>query len=55
MYDSFRPGDIVLAKKISLGDSRRYHLSTADNYLGVIRAICSKSGETMMLINWREM
>lgn len=55
IYESFRPGDIVLAKIISLGDSRRYYLSTADNDLGVIRAICSKSGEAMTPISWREM
>jgi len=55
IYESFRPGDIVLAKIISLGDSRRYYLSTADNDLGVIRAICSKSGIAMIPISWKEM
>jgi exosome complex RNA-binding protein Csl4 len=38
MYDCFRPGDIVRAKVLSLGDARSYHLSTADNSLGVVRA-----------------
>lgn len=33
---SFRPGDIVRASVISLGDSRSFYLSTADNALGVI-------------------
>ena len=47
IYDSFRPGDIVRAKVISLGDSRKYILSTAENDLGVIRAVCASSGEIM--------
>lgn len=38
MYDCFRPGDIVRAKVISLGDARSYYLSTADNSLGVVHA-----------------
>ena len=54
MYDCFRPSDIVLAKIISLGDSRRYFLSTAENELGVIRAL-SPSGEVMVPLNWKEM
>lgn len=54
IYDSFRPNDIVLAKIISLGDSRRYYLSTAENELGVIRAL-SPSGEVMVPNNWKEM
>ena len=50
MYNSFRPGDIVLAKvvgpcfmvidgQISLGDARSYLLSTAENELGVVSAV----------------
>lgn len=35
MYKSFRPGDIVRARVISLGDARQYYLSTAENELGV--------------------
>ena len=54
IYECFRPSDIVLAKIISLGDSRRYFLSTAENELGVIRAL-SPSGEVMVPINWKEM
>ncbi|EOA98486.1 3'-5' exoribonuclease CSL4-like protein, partial [Anas platyrhynchos] len=40
VYKSFRPGDIVLAKVISLGDAAQsnYLLSTAENELGVVVA-----------------
>jgi exosome complex component CSL4 len=55
IIESFRPGDVVVAKIISLGDSRRYYLTTAENDLGVIRAICSSSREIMVPISWKEM
>jgi exosome complex component CSL4 len=55
IYDSFRPGDFVLAKVISLGDSKRYFLSTAEAELGVIRARCSSSGNCMIPVNYKEM
>ncbi|XP_063900312.1 exosome complex component CSL4-like [Zophobas morio] len=54
IYNSFRPGDIVRAEVISLGDSRSYYLSTAKNELGVIYAK-SMAGEMMIPINWCEM
>merc|ERR1712096_166872 len=39
MYKCFRPGDIVLARVISLGDaSAGYLLTTAENELGVVIA-----------------
>lgn len=38
MYDCFRPGDVVRAKVLSLGDARSYYLTTADNSLGVVHA-----------------
>src|SRR5690606_3837398 len=38
VYRSFRPGDVVMAEVISLGDARSYYLSTARNELGVIFA-----------------
>jgi exosome complex RNA-binding protein Csl4 len=38
VYRSFRPGDVILAAVISLGDARSYYLSTARNELGVIFA-----------------
>lgn len=59
IYNSFRPGDIVRAEVISLGDARSYYLSTAKNELGVIFAtsVAGKEGNTrgkvrmMILIN----
>ena len=44
IHQSFQPGDLVAARVISLGDSRRYHLSTAETELGVIRATASQDG-----------
>ena len=55
IYKSFRPGDIILAKILSLGDSRRYFLTTSEAELGVIRAVCQSSGKAMAPISWKEM
>ncbi|KAH9307408.1 hypothetical protein KI387_035319, partial [Taxus chinensis] len=38
MHMSFRPGDVVRAEVLSLGDARAYYLSTAKNELGVVSA-----------------
>ena len=54
MYKCFRPSDIVLARVITLGDAHSYHLSTAENELGVIVAV-SEAGSTMVPISWCEM
>ncbi|XP_051119828.1 uncharacterized protein LOC127243716 [Andrographis paniculata] len=54
MHASFRPGDIVRALVLSLGDARAYHLSTARNELGVVSA-GSAAGATMVPISWTEM
>ncbi|KAG2228356.1 hypothetical protein INT45_011148 [Circinella minor] len=54
IINSFRPGDIVRAEVISLGDARSYYLSTAKNELGVIFAT-SVAGATMIPISWQEM
>ncbi|KAF1408410.1 Exosome complex component CSL4, partial [Spheniscus humboldti] len=55
VYKSFRPGDIVLAKVISLGDAQsNYLLSTAENELGVVVAR-SEAGVQMVPISWCEM
>jgi exosome complex component CSL4 len=54
IYNSFRPGDIIKAEVISLGDARSYFLSTAKNELGVIFAT-SVAGATMIPISWQEM
>lgn len=54
MHSCFRPGDIVKAVVLSLGDARAYYLSTAKNELGVVSAE-STSGATMVPISWTEM
>lgn len=54
MYKSFRPGDIVLAKVLSLGTAQSYLLSTAENELGVIYAK-SEAGISMVPKSWCEM
>ncbi|XP_063721455.1 exosome complex component CSL4-like [Symsagittifera roscoffensis] len=38
----YKPGDIVLAKVLSLGDSYSYALTTAENELGVVYTISDK-------------
>ncbi|XAR65813.1 hypothetical protein NMG60_11011763 [Bertholletia excelsa] len=54
MHASFRPGDIVRALVLSLGDARAYYLSTAKNELGVVSAE-STAGATMVPVSWTEM
>lgn len=55
VYKCFRPGDIVLAKVISLGDAQsNYLLTTAENELGVVVAH-SEAGVQMVPISWCEM
>ena len=51
--DCFRPGDLVVCRIISLGDARRYFLSTAETELGVLRATTS-NGIAMIPISWKE-
>ncbi|RYP46813.1 hypothetical protein DL768_007018 [Monosporascus sp. mg162] len=53
VYESFRPGDIVRAQVISLGDQANYYLSTASNELGVIMAT-SEAGNAMYPVSWKE-
>uniref|UniRef100_A0A7S2KFB3 S1 motif domain-containing protein n=1 Tax=Leptocylindrus danicus TaxID=163516 RepID=A0A7S2KFB3_9STRA len=55
IISSYRPGDVILAKILSLGDSRRYFLTTAEADLGVVRATCASSGKEMVPISWKEM
>ena len=50
----FRPGDIVKARVLSLGDFRSFYLTTAQNELGVVFAR-SLAGEPMIPISWQEM
>eukprot|EP00475_Leptophrys_vorax_P029459 TRINITY_DN4327_c0_g1_i1.p1 TRINITY_DN4327_c0_g1~~TRINITY_DN4327_c0_g1_i1.p1 ORF type:complete len:196 (+),score=34.49 TRINITY_DN4327_c0_g1_i1:28-588(+) len=54
MYKCFRPGDVIRAKITSLGVSRSYYVTTAENELGVIVAK-SSMGNTMIPISWQEM
>ena len=55
MYKCFRPGDIVLARVISLGDAGGgYLLTTAENSLGGVIAR-SEAGALMVPVSWTEM
>jgi exosome complex RNA-binding protein Csl4 len=51
---SYQPGDLVLAEVISLGDRRRYLLSSAKPYLGVIKA-SSADGNPLERVSFSEM
>ncbi|KAK9376089.1 uncharacterized protein V1513DRAFT_297203 [Lipomyces chichibuensis] len=55
MQDCFKPGDIVRARVISLGDGTNYYLSTAANDLGVVFAISEASGAPMYPVDWKSM
>ena len=54
IYKCFRPGDLVRAEVISLGDSRAYYLTTAKTEYGVVMAK-SISGYTMDPVSWNLM
>ena len=54
IFNSFRPGDMVRARVISLGEGPSYVLSTAGNELGVILARCDECGEMMSPVSWCE-
>lgn len=54
IYNSFRPGDIVKAEVLSLGNAKSYFLTTAKNEYGVIFAK-SVAGATMVPISWEKM
>ncbi|KAK9315395.1 hypothetical protein V1522DRAFT_401925 [Lipomyces starkeyi] len=55
MQDCFKPGDIVRARVISLGDGTNYYLSTAANDFGVVFAISEASGAPMYPVDWKSM
>lgn len=64
LKECFRPGDIIRATVISLGDARSYYLSTAGNHLGVVHATSSDTsasdgwapaGRAMQPVSWKEM
>ena len=46
LYKCYRPGDVILAKVLSLGDSYSYALTTAENELGVVYAVSAKNADT---------
>jgi exosome complex component CSL4 len=54
MHKSFRPGDVVRAEVLSMGDSRSILLSTAKNELGVVLAR-SAAGHVMIPQSWQHM
>lgn len=51
LADSFRPGDIIRCKVLSLGDRRQYFLGTAEKSCGVSYAISVSSGELMVPVS----
>eukprot|EP00035_Acanthoeca_spectabilis_P024787 m.455323 g.455323 ORF g.455323 m.455323 type:complete len:196 (+) comp20852_c0_seq1:129-716(+) len=53
VYECFRPGDVVLAKVISLGDAKSYYLSTAEDSLGVVYAE-SEFGAPLLPVSWTQ-
>ncbi|KAK6456281.1 5 exonuclease subunit ski4 [Scheffersomyces xylosifermentans] len=56
VIESYKPGDIVRAMIISLGDGSNYYLSTARNDLGVIFAKSENgSGNLMYPVDWQNM
>ena len=54
IFHSFRPGDMVRARVISLGEGQSYVMSTAGNELGVVLARCDQCGEMMSPVSWCE-
>ncbi|SGZ58998.1 CIC11C00000003889 [Sungouiella intermedia] len=54
--DCFRPGDVVKAAVLSLGDGSNYYLTTARNDLGVVFAKSEGgAGDLMVAIDWETM
>lgn len=54
--EMFKPGDIVRAQVLSLGDGSNYYLSTARNDLGVVFAKSNNgTGSLMYAIDWQTM
>jgi len=54
MAECYRPGDVVRAVVISLGDQGGYYLSTAGNDYGVVMAKGEGGGE-MVPVDWKTM
>lgn len=54
LHECFRPGDIIEAAVISLGDARQYFLSTALPQCGV-RWARGEEGRLLVPVSWKEM
>ena len=51
MYRCFRPGDVVLARVLSLGEaSTGYIVTTAENELGVVLAYSETTGAKVTIL-----
>lgn len=56
VIDCFKPGDIVRAQVLSLGDGTNYYLTTARNDLGVVFARAANgTGGLMYAVDWQTM
>jgi exosome complex component CSL4 len=56
MYKCFRPGDVILARVLSLGEaSSGYIVTTAENEFGVVMAHSEAAGAKMIPVSWTEM
>lgn len=54
MFNSFRPSDLIRARVVAYGEGQAYILSTAENELGVVSAVC-ECGENLLPASWCEM
>ncbi|PZC80681.1 hypothetical protein B5X24_HaOG214082 [Helicoverpa armigera] len=56
-YKCYRPGDVILARVLPMTEIHWYHVSTAENELGVVIATAegSPQGISMVPISWSEM
>ncbi|KAG7342911.1 exosome complex exonuclease [Nitzschia inconspicua] len=52
--ECFQPNDVVACRVVTLGDARRYFLSTAETGLGVLRAK-TVDGTPLIPVSWKEM
>lgn len=56
IVDCFKPGDVVKAVVLSMGDGSNYYLTTARNDLGVVFAKSEGgAGELMVALDWETM
>ncbi|EDO15415.1 hypothetical protein Kpol_1015p4 [Vanderwaltozyma polyspora DSM 70294] len=56
LIENFKPGDIIRAQVLSLGDGTNYYLTTARNDLGVVFAKSDNgAGNLMYALDWQTM